>query len=112
VQLERAVEVDMLLRGAGAVFAVGTPHDPRDAELREEARIVCSMLTGDLRSAGLPLRPHDFSRYAATYASRAGVPIETVGKLILRHSNLPTTQGHLGNITDTEAMKWIEYLYG
>ncbi len=34
------------------------------------------------------LRPHDLRRRAATYASRAGVPIEIVSKVILRHANL------------------------
>ena len=32
--------------------------------------------------------------------------------VILRHSNLSTTPRYLGKITDTEAMKWIENLYG
>jgi integrase len=57
------------------------------------------------------LRPHDLRRYAATYASRCGVPLEIVSKVILRHSNLSTTQMYLGKISDTEAMKWIENLY-
>jgi integrase len=57
------------------------------------------------------LRPHDLRRYAATYASRCGVPLEIVSKVILRHSNLATTQMYLGKISDTEAMKWIENLY-
>jgi integrase len=57
------------------------------------------------------LRPHDLRRYAATYASRSGVPLEIVSKVILRHSNLSTTQMYLGKISDTEAMKWIENLY-
>jgi integrase len=57
------------------------------------------------------LRPHDLRRYAATYASRSGVPLEIVSKVILRHSNLSTTQLYLGKISDTEAMKWIENLY-
>ena len=35
---------------------------------------------------------HDLRRYAATYASRSGVPIEIVSKVILRHSNLSATQ--------------------
>jgi integrase/recombinase XerD len=60
---------------------------------------------------GVSLRPHDLRRYAATYASRSGVPIEIVSKVILRHSNLSTTQRYLGKITDTEAMRWIENLY-
>ena len=42
--------------------------------------------------AGVDLKPHDLRRYAATYASRSGTPIEIVSKVILRHSNLSTTQ--------------------
>jgi len=57
------------------------------------------------------LRPHDLRRHAATYASRAGVPIEIVSKIILRHSNLSTTQMYLGKVSDSEATRWIENLY-
>ncbi len=60
---------------------------------------------------GINLRPHDLRRHAATFASRSGVPIEIVSKIILRHANLSTTQLYLGNISDTEALKWIETLY-
>jgi integrase len=60
---------------------------------------------------GLHLRPHDLRRHAATYASRAGVPLEIVSKVILRHSNLSTTQIYLGKIRDSEALKWIETIY-
>jgi integrase len=60
---------------------------------------------------GIHLRPHDLRRHAATFASRSGVPIEIVSKIILRHSNLSTTQIYLGRISDTEALKWIETLY-
>jgi len=60
---------------------------------------------------GVHLRPHDLRRNAATYASRAGVPIEIVSKIILRHSNLSTTQMYLGKVSDNEAMRWIENLY-
>ena len=62
--------------------------------------------------AGTELRPHDLRRHAATYASRSGVPIEIVSKVILRHANLSTTQRYLGKISDTEATRWIENLYG
>jgi len=41
---------------------------------------------------GIRLRPHDLRRHAATYASRSGVPIEIVSKVILRHANLSTTK--------------------
>jgi integrase/recombinase XerD len=58
------------------------------------------------------LRPHDLRRFAATYASRSGAPIEIVSKVILRHANLSTTQRYLGKVSDIEAMRWIENLYG
>ena len=61
---------------------------------------------------GIHLRPHDLRRFCATYASRAGTPIEIVSKSILRHSHLSTTQRYLGKIIDIEALKWIENLYG
>jgi integrase/recombinase XerD len=61
---------------------------------------------------GIHLRPHDLRRHAATYASRSGVPIEIVSKVILRHANLSTTQRYLGAVSDVEAMRWIDNLYG
>lgn len=61
---------------------------------------------GDM--VGIQLRPHDLTRHAATYASRSGVPIEIVSKVILRHANLSTTQRYLGKVSDSEAMRWIE----
>ncbi len=51
---------------------------------------------------GTNLRPHDLRRHAATFASRSGVPLEIVSKIILRHSNLSTTQIYLGKISDSE----------
>jgi integrase/recombinase XerD len=59
----------------------------------------------------IQLRPHDLRRHAATYASRSGAPIEIVSKIILRNSNLSTTERYLGKISDVEAMKWIDTLY-
>lgn len=41
-----------------------------------------------------------------------GTPIEIVSKVILRHAHLSTTQRYLGKVTDVEAMRWIENLYG
>ena len=61
---------------------------------------------------GINLKPHDLRRHAATYASRAGTPIELVSKVILRHANLSTTQLYLGKVSDLEALRWIENLYG
>jgi len=58
------------------------------------------------------LRPHDLRRHAATFASRSGVPLEIVSKIILRHANLSTTQRYLGKISDVEAIRWIENIHG
>ena len=69
-----------------------------------------------VRKAGMlvdiELKPHDLRRHAATYASRSGTPIEIVSKVILRHADLSTTQRYLGKVNDTEAIRWIETLYG
>jgi integrase/recombinase XerD len=61
---------------------------------------------------GIKLRPHDLRRHAATYASRSGVPIEIISKIILRHADLSTTQRYLGKVSDYEAIRWIENLHG
>jgi integrase len=62
-------------------------------------------------AVGIHLRPHDLRRFCATYASRAGTPIEIIS-ILLRHVHLSTTQRYVGKISDTEALKWIEKLYG
>ncbi len=74
----------------------------------EAARIMV-LKAGNM--VGIHLRPHDLRRHAATFASRSGVPIEIISKIILRHANLSTTQLYLGKISDTEAIRWIENLY-
>ncbi len=61
---------------------------------------------------GINLKTHDLRRHAATYASRSGTPLEIISKVILRHANLSTTQRFLGKVSDMEAMRWIENLYG
>ncbi len=63
------------------------------------------------KKINIDVKPHDLRRHAATYASRSGVPIEIVSKIILRHSNLSTTQRYLGKVSDNEAMYWIENIY-
>lgn len=63
------------------------------------------------RLIGIKISFHDFRRHAATFASRAGVPIEIVSKVILRHSDLSTTQRYLGKISDVEATRWIENIH-
>ena len=61
---------------------------------------------------GIHFKPHDLRRHAATFASRSGVPLEIVSKIILRHANLSTTQRYLGKISDVEAIRWIENIHG
>lgn len=61
---------------------------------------------------GVHVRPHDLRRHAATFASRSETPLEIVSKVLLRHSNLSTTQRYLGKISDVEAMRWIDNLHG
>jgi integrase/recombinase XerD len=56
--------------------------------------------------------PHDLRRYSATYASRNGVPLEVVSKVILRHQDLKTIQVYLGRISDVEAIRWMDVLHG
>src|SRR4030042_4749082 len=56
------------------------------------------------------ISPHDLRRHSATYASRNGVPLEIISKVILRHKDLKTTQIYLGKISDTEATRWMDVL--
>jgi integrase/recombinase XerD len=58
------------------------------------------------------LSPHDLRRYSATYASRNGVPLEIVSKVILRHQDLKTTQIYLGKVSEQEAIRWMDILHG
>jgi len=73
-----------------------------DRNLGLEARIFPLTYSGGRRIVkaageriGVVLRPHDLRRHSATYASRSGVPLEVVSKVILRHKNLVTTQLYL-----------------
>lgn len=71
-----------------------------------------SVIVNAGKMVGIQMRPHDLRRHSASYASRSGTPIEIVSKVILRHANLSTTQRYLGKISDNEAIRWIENLYG
>jgi len=84
--------------------------DERIFPISYEAARIAVRKAGHL--VNIALKPHDLRRHAATYASRSGVPIEIVSKIILRHANLATTQRYLGKISDAEAMRWIDNLYG
>ncbi len=62
--------------------------------------------------AGVDIKPHDFRRHAATYASRMGLPLEVVSKVLLRHANLSTTQIYLGSISEADALHYMDTLHG
>lgn len=97
-------------RGIGLLEAIGVQGFGAAGHQLQPGRKIGSLLHGPplLRTAntiGVHVRPHDLRRFAATYASRSGVPIEIVSKVILRHSNLATTQIYLGRVSDEEAFK-------
>jgi len=64
------------------------------------------------RKLGIKLNPHDLRRHSATFASRNGVPLEIISKVLLRHQNLKTTQVYLGKVSDSEAIRWMDILHG
>lgn len=59
----------------------------------------------------IEISPHDLRRHSATFASRNGVPLEIISKVILRHQDLKTTQIYLGKVSDTEAIRWMDVLH-
>lgn len=73
------------------------------------ARAIIRNLGTQLR---ISIRPHDLRRHSATYASRNGVPLEIVSKVILRHQDLKTTQAYLGKVSETEAIRWMDIIHG
>jgi integrase len=64
------------------------------------------------RRLNIEMTPHDLRRHSATYASRNGVPLEIVSKVILRHRDLKTTQIYLGRVSEPEAIRWMDVLHG
>ncbi len=89
----------------------------RDLQGEERIFPICySTVRSFIRELGAKLNvhvsPHDLRRYSATYASRNGVPLEVVSKVILRHQDLKTTQVYLGKISDSEAIRWMDVLHG
>jgi integrase len=90
----------------------------REKEIKPDSGIfpvTCAAARLIVKKAGnlvdVHLKPNDLRRHAATYASRSGTPLEIVPKVLLRHSNLSTTQRYLGKISDVEAMRWIDNLH-
>ena len=71
-----------------------------------------TMINGLGKKVGIKLNPHDLRRHSATFASRNGVPLEIISKVLLRHQNLKTTQVYLGKVSDSEAIRWMDILHG
>ncbi len=71
-----------------------------------------SLIRSLVNKINLEMTPHDLRRYSATYASRNGMPIEIVSKVILRHQDIKTTQIYLGKVSDPEAIRWMDILHG
>ena len=91
----------------------------REANMISDDRLfpICySTARAMIRNLGARLKikitPHDLRRYSATYASRNGVPLEIVSKVILRHHDLKTTQSYLGKVSESEAIRWMDILHG
>ena len=84
--------------------------DKRIFSISYSAARMVVMKAGKL--VGVRSRPHDLRRHAATFVSRAGTPLEIGSKIILRHSNLSTTQRYLGKVSDMEGMRWIDNIQG
>ena len=64
------------------------------------------------QKVGIKLSPHDLRRHSATFASRNGVPLGLISKVLLRHQDLKTTQLYLGRVSDSEAIRWMDILHG
>ena len=73
---------------------------------------VRNLVAGLGKKLNVKISPHDLRRHSASYASRNGVPLEIISKVILRHQDLKTTQIYLGKISDTEAIRWMDILHG
>ena len=93
-------------------YVRGCQHDPESRIFPICYSSALSMVRKLGEKIGIQIRPHDLRRYSATYASRNGVPLEVVSKVLLRHQDIKTTQMYLGKITDTEAISWMDVLHG
>jgi len=85
---------------------------PDDRLFRVSYSTVRSLIKSLGSQLKISIRPHDLRRHSATYASRNGVPLEIVSKVILRHQDLKTTQAYLGRVSETEAIRWMDIIHG
>jgi integrase len=95
-----------------ANYIVSQNLSPKDRVFRVCYTTVRNMCTSLGKKLNIKISPHDLRRHSATYASRNGVPLEIISKIILRHQDLKTTQIYLGKISDSEAIRWMDILHG
>ena len=93
-------------------YVVGQRLSPGDRVFPLCYSSVWNLVTGLGKKMNVQISPHDLRRHSATYASRNGVPLEIISKVLLRHQDLKTTQVYLGKISDTEAIRWMDILHG
>ena len=93
-------------------YVRGFQHDPESRIFPICYSSALSMVRKLGEKVGIKIRPHDLRRYSATHASRNGIPLEVVSKVLLRHQDIKTTQMYLGKVTDTEAIRWMDVLHG
>ena len=68
-------------------YAIKACHSPADRIFPISYKTARMMVVQAGKMVGIHLRPHDLRRHAATFASRSGVPIEIISKVILHHAN-------------------------
>jgi integrase/recombinase XerD len=95
-----------------AEYVAGKQLPPEDRVFPLCYTTVRNLVVGLGKKLNVRISPHDLRRHSATYASRNGVPLEIISKIILRHQDLKTTQIYLGKISDTEAIRWMDILHG
>ena len=93
-------------------YVRNSQHDPESKIFPICYSSALSMVRKLGEKVGIKIRPHDLRRYSATHASRNGIPLEVVSKVLLRHQDIKTTQMYLGKVTDTEAIRWMDVLHG
>ena len=93
-------------------YVRGNQHNPENRIFPICYSSALSMVRKLGEKVGIKIRPHDLRRYSATHASRNGIPLEVVSKVLLRHQDIKTTQMYLGKVTDTEAIRWMDVLHG
>ncbi len=95
-----------------AEYVASQKLSPRDSVFPLCYSTVWNLVTRLGTKLNVRISPHNLRRHSATYASKNGVPLAIISKVLLRHQDLKTTQVYLGKISDTEAIRWMDILHG